>query len=217
MEAQIRIIKKYPNRRLYDTQTSAYITLSEVKELVLGFEAFQVVDAKSGKDLTRSILLQIILEEESAGIPIFSSELLSMIIRFYGNAMQSMLGKYLENNLQSFVEFQHTVQDQVLSLYEGNPRQQNELWSQLLNFQQPDMQGVMSTYMGQSQSMLRKIQAQLQAQARSMLGTGYSAELFPPPRAPKNPAQETPALTAEATRQEASRLPRRRQPLKSGG
>ncbi|MDR1646997.1 MAG: polyhydroxyalkanoate synthesis repressor PhaR [Zoogloeaceae bacterium] len=205
MEAKIRIIKKYPNRRLYDTRTSAYITLSEVKELVLGFEAFQVVDAKSGEDLTRSILLQIILEEESAGIPIFSSELLSMIIRFYGNAMQSMLGKYMENNLHSFVEFQHTVQDQVLSLYEGNPRLQNELWSQLLNFQQPDMQGVMSTYMGQSQSMLQKIQSQ----ARSILGAGYPAEFFPP-RAPKNSAPEPSASITGDARQGTPQPPRRR-------
>ena len=77
MSEQVRLIKKYPNRRLYDTKTSAYITLGDVKELVLKFEPFKVLDAKTGDDLTRSILLQIILEEESGGVPLFSCELLS--------------------------------------------------------------------------------------------------------------------------------------------
>ena len=91
-----RIIKKYPNRRLYDTETSTYITLAEVKDLVLQYKEFQVQDAKSGDDLTRAILLQIILEEESTGgLPMFSSDLLSQLIRFYGNAMQGVMGAYL--------------------------------------------------------------------------------------------------------------------------
>src|SRR6186997_2132438 len=88
MENHLRLIKKYPNRRLYDTKTSSYITLADVKQMVLKQEEFQVVDAKSGEDLTRQILLQIILEEESGGVPMFSSTLLSQLIRSYGNAMQ---------------------------------------------------------------------------------------------------------------------------------
>ena len=102
MAGQSRLIKKYPNRRLYDTRTSTYITLADVKELVLAHEGFQVVDAKSGDDLTRAILLQIILEEEAGGAPMFSSDLLSQMIRFYGNAMQGMMGNYIENNIKSF-------------------------------------------------------------------------------------------------------------------
>ncbi|MEI6117538.1 MAG: polyhydroxyalkanoate synthesis repressor PhaR, partial [Burkholderiales bacterium] len=82
-EVSVRLIKKYPNRRLYDTQTSTYITLSDVKQLVLDHELFKVVDAKSGDDLTRRILLQIILEEESGGVPMFSSTMLAHVIRFY--------------------------------------------------------------------------------------------------------------------------------------
>ena len=85
MSNSVRLIKKYPNRRLYDTKTSSYITLVDVKELVLQHEDFQVVDAKTGEDLTRSILLQIILEEEAGGAPMFSSEMLSQMIRFYGS------------------------------------------------------------------------------------------------------------------------------------
>ena len=92
----VRLIKKYPNRRLYDTQTSTYITLTDVKQLVLDQEVFKVVDAKSHEDLTRSILLQIILEEESGGVPMFSSTMLAQVIRFYGHAMQSVMGSYLE-------------------------------------------------------------------------------------------------------------------------
>src|SRR6266404_2180022 len=90
----VRLIKKYPNRRLYDTQTSSYITLTDVKQLVLDNEDFAVIDAKSDEDLTRSILLQIILEEESNGTPMFSSGALSQIIRYYGHAMQGMMGSY---------------------------------------------------------------------------------------------------------------------------
>src|SRR3546814_14932230 len=108
----VRLIKKYPNRRLYDTQTSAYITLSDVKQLVLDCEEFKVVDAKSGEDLTRSILLQIILEEESGGMPMFSPTMLSQIIRFYGHAMQGVMGSYLEKNIQAFMDIQDRMTEQ---------------------------------------------------------------------------------------------------------
>ena len=93
MPESVRLIKKYPNRRLYDTQTSSYITLADVKDLVLKHESFHVVDAKSNEDLTRQILLQIILEEESAGSPMFSHDALTHLIRFYGNAMQGIMGR----------------------------------------------------------------------------------------------------------------------------
>src|SRR6185295_17150707 len=121
MSEDTRLIKKYPNRRLYDTATSSYITLADVKKLVLGQTPFKVVDAKSNEDLTRSILLQIILEEESAGAPMFSSDMLSQIIRFYGNAMQGMMGTYLEKNIQTFMEIQKKLQEQSKQLYGQNP------------------------------------------------------------------------------------------------
>jgi len=98
MEHQLRLIKKYPNRRLYDTKTSSYITLVDVKQMVLKQEEFQVVDAKSGDDLTRAILLQIILEEESGGMPLFSSELSRNSSARTVTAMQGMMGSYLERN-----------------------------------------------------------------------------------------------------------------------
>ena len=117
-----RIIKKYPNRRLYDTETSTYITLAEVKELVLGYKAFQVQDAKSGEDLTRSILLQIILEEESGGVPMFSSDMLANIIRYYGHAMQGLMGSYLERSIFAFHEAQKRFQEQASTLYGELPK-----------------------------------------------------------------------------------------------
>jgi polyhydroxyalkanoate synthesis repressor PhaR len=174
MSDLVRLIKKYPNRRLYDTKTSAYITLGDVKELVLKFEAFKVLDAKTGEDLTRSILLQIILEEETGGMPLFSSELLSGFIRFYGSAMQGMLGKYLENNMRTFVDFQGKLQEQsrIIGGPGENPHLQADFWAQFLNFQQPAMQSMMSAYMDQSKKMFQSMQDQLQTQTRTMF-TGF--------------------------------------------
>ena len=102
----LRVIKKYPNRRLYDTNTSSYITLAEVKRLVMQHEPFQVVDAKTSEDLTRSIFLQIILEEEAGGSPMFTAPVLANIIRFYGHTMQGMMGGYLEKNMQALMDLQ---------------------------------------------------------------------------------------------------------------
>lgn len=101
-----RIIKKYPNRRLYDTDTSTYITLAEIKHLVMRRAPCIVLDAKSGEDITRSILLQIILEEEANGTPMFTADVLANIIRFYGHTMQGFMGGYLEKNIQTLMEMQ---------------------------------------------------------------------------------------------------------------
>src|SRR5215471_5870248 len=128
-ENQTRLIKKYPNRRLYDTKTSSYITLADVKQMVHRQEDFQVVDAKSGEDLTRAILLQIILEEESGGLPMFSSDLLSQLIRFYGNAMQGVMGTYLERNIRAFQDMQKAIQDQSQKMYGDNSRMSQDLWA----------------------------------------------------------------------------------------
>lgn len=162
----VRIIKKYPNRRLYDTQTSSYITLSDVKQLVLDNTIFKVVDAKSGQELTRSILLQIILEEESGGLPMFSAEMLAQIIRFYGHAMQGMMGAYLEKNLQVFKEIQDRMSDQSKSFYgtQFGP----EAWSQFVNMQAPMMQNMMNNYVEQSKNMFVQMQDQMQDQTRAM-------------------------------------------------
>ncbi len=164
-----RMIKKYPNRRLYDTQTSSYITLTDVKQLVLDNEEFTVVDAKSNEDLTRSILLQIILEEEANGTPMFSSAALSQIIRYYGHAMQGMMGSYLEKNIQAFIDIQNKLAENSKGLYEGKPFSP-EMWTQFMNVQGPMMQGMMSNYIEQSKNLFIQMQEQMQNQTKSMFG-----------------------------------------------
>ncbi len=119
--AQIRIIKKYPNRRLYDTEISSYITLEEVRQLVLEGEKFEIHDAKSGEDLTRSVLLQIISENESGGQPMLSVPLLTQIIRFYGDSLQGMMGPYLERSIEAFLEQQQQFRQQLSSVLGQTP------------------------------------------------------------------------------------------------
>ncbi|XAH21806.1 polyhydroxyalkanoate synthesis repressor PhaR [Xylophilus sp. GW821-FHT01B05] len=156
-----RIIKKYPNRRLYDTATSAYITLTEVRQLVMASESFVVRDAKSNEDLTRSILLQIILEEEAGGAPMFSEAVLANIIRFYGHSMQGFMGAYLEKNVQAFTDIQAKLAEQSKGL---TP----EMWAQFMNMQSPLVQGMMGNYVEQSKNTFLQMQEQLQKQTEQM-------------------------------------------------
>jgi len=170
MPKATRLIKKYPNRRLYDTETSTYITLADVKQLVLEQEEFQVLDAKSQEDLTRSILLQIILEEEAGGVPMFTSPMLAHMIRFYGHAMQGMMGTYLEKNIQAFIDIQQKMKEQLgdpTRLYDGKGFGP-ELWTQFLQGQAPMMQSMMGSYMEQSKNMFMQMQEQMQNQTRTM-------------------------------------------------
>ena len=177
-ESQLRLIKKYPNRRLYDTKTSSYITLADVKQMVVKQEEFQVIDAKSGDDLTRQILLQIILDEESGGVPMFSSDLLSQMIRSYGSAMQGFMGTYLEKNVEAFQQLQKALQEQSQKIYGDNSRASQDLWAQFMNLQGPAMQSLMRAYMEQSQKMFSQFHEQMQSQARNMF-SGFTFPGFP--------------------------------------
>lgn len=116
-----RIIKKYPNRRLYDTAESKYVTLSDVRELVLNGVSFCVIDKKSSEDITRSILLQIIIEQEEDGDPMFSSEVLEQMIGFYGNSVQGQAGDFIRSSLELFQEQQRRFQEQVTGAMQSNP------------------------------------------------------------------------------------------------
>lgn len=115
----MRVIKKYPNRRLYDTEKSAYITLVNVHELIRQGVAFKVVDAESGEDITRAILIQIIIEQENGDTPIFTTEMLTKFIRFYDEPSQGIFGEFLEKNLQIFLDQQKRFQQQVEGLLES--------------------------------------------------------------------------------------------------
>ncbi|KAA0987282.1 polyhydroxyalkanoate synthesis repressor PhaR [Pseudomonas sp. ANT_J12] len=136
-----RLIKKYPNRRLYDTHTSSHLTLADIRQLVVDKIPFQVVDAKTGEDLTRSILLQVILEAESGGEPIFSSEMLMGIIQFYG-PYQGVLGSYLDKSIQTVIDIQSQT-----------GAQSSEDWSTFMHQQAPVMQDLMRQYVDQSKAL----------------------------------------------------------------
>jgi polyhydroxyalkanoate synthesis repressor PhaR len=162
-----RVLKKYPNRRLYDTQTSSYITLADVKAMVLDAQDFEVRDAKTGDDITRSILLQIILEEETGGVPMFSTQTLAQIIRFYGHAMQGLMGAYLEKNLQAFVDIQNRIAEQSKVLYDAK-NFTPETWAQLMGGQSPLVQGLMGNYLEHSRKLFLQMQEQLEKQAGTL-------------------------------------------------
>ena len=139
MAKNIRVIKKYPNRRLYDTEQSRYITLVDLQALVMSGEEFEVVDANSGKDITRTILLQIISEQESGGQPLFTTDILLRIIRFYGASVQDAFSTYLEQSLSLFEQQQQAFNEQLKEAVQHNPvtalsemTQRNlEIWQQI--------------------------------------------------------------------------------------
>ncbi len=158
-----RIIKKYPNRRLYDTDTSSYITLAQVKRLVMDSEPFVVLDVKTGEDLTRNILLQIILEEESNDSPMFTAPVLASVIRFYGHAMQGFMSGYLENNMQQLMDVQAKFAEQSKNL---SP----EMWTQFMALQSPVLQGMLGGKLEQSKNLFEQMQEQMQKQTGQMLG-----------------------------------------------
>jgi polyhydroxyalkanoate synthesis repressor PhaR len=130
----VRIIKKYPNRRLYDTEISTYVTLDDVRQLVMDGEDFEVQDAKSGQDLTRSVLLQIITEREELGQPMLSRQMLSQLIRYYGDSLQGFMGTYLERSLQVFNEQQQQFRSQLNNLLGQTP------WAMMQNMAERNLE-----------------------------------------------------------------------------
>jgi polyhydroxyalkanoate synthesis repressor PhaR len=186
-----RIIKKYPNRRLYDTETSTYITLAEVKELVLGYKEFQVLDAKSGENLTRAILLQIILEEESGGVPMFSTDMLANIIRYYGHSMQGLMGSYLERSINAFHEAQKRFQEQAQVLI---PKMPSDAFTNIIAGG-PQIPQVMGGYIEKGAKAVIDMQDELRSQALKLFsgfpyaappaGAAPEAEAAKPKRAPR--------------------------------
>ncbi len=198
--ASPRIIKKYPNRRLYDTETSAYITLAEVKALVLQYQEFKVQDAKTGEDLTRAILLQIILEEESGGVPMFSTEMLANIIRYYGHAMQGLMGSYLERSILAFHEAQKRFQAQAQSLYGELPKVPGEAWAQFMT-QQQKIPNVMGGYLEKGAKAVIDMQDELRSQALKLFsGFPYTPGTPPAPGEEPKPKAAPKAGGAKRTR-----------------
>lgn len=119
--SDIRVIKKYPNRRLYDTKISRYITLAEIKDLVMSYSDFKVIDAKTSEDLTRCTLMQIIAEEETKGQPLMTQEILKEFVRFYGDSMQAMMSRFLEHSIKLFMERRAGLKSPLNTILGANP------------------------------------------------------------------------------------------------
>jgi len=164
---QTRLLKKYPNRRLYDTAASRYVTLAEVRQLVIAGEPLKAVDAKTGEDITRSMLLQIILEAEAGGAPMFTEDMLAHIIRFHGYAMQGFMGGYLEKNIQVVLDIQSQLVERAEQLRRELMRNQilkPEAWVQFMGLQSPLMQELMNKYLEQSKTLFVQMQQQITRQ-----------------------------------------------------
>ena len=168
MSEPVRLIKKYPNRRLYDTKTSAYITLGDVKDLVLKLRGLQGGRRQDGR---RSDPQHSAADHPGRGnrrcAALLRTNCFPFFIRFYGNAMQGMLGKYLESNMKTFVDFRKAAGPDR-PVFGDNTQMQADVWAQFLNFQQPAMQSMMSAYMDQSSKMFQQMQEQIQSQTRNM-------------------------------------------------
>lgn len=119
--SESRIVKKYPNRRLYDTELSRYITLGDLRKLVLDGDDFEVRDASTGADITRTVLLQIIAEQEAEDRPLFTTDILTHIIRSYGGSTQDVFTSYLSKSLEMFGQQQELYQSQLGKLASGDP------------------------------------------------------------------------------------------------
>jgi polyhydroxyalkanoate synthesis repressor PhaR len=133
-----RLIRKYSNRRLYDTTASRHVTLEDLRQLIIAGERIKVIDDKSGEDLTRSVLLQIISEQEQFGAPVLGSELLEMIIRFHGRPVQALLSRYLEQAFTTMVRQQESMQSEMARTLQTPfapltelARKNLELWEQM--------------------------------------------------------------------------------------
>ena len=133
-----RVIKKYANRRLYDSTGSRHVTLDDIRKMIVSGDKVKVIDDKSGEDLTRAVLLQVISEQEQFGTPVLSMELLESIIRFYGNPGQEMLTRYMEQGIGSLVRQQQVMRAEMAKVLEGPmapmaefARQNMEHWSKV--------------------------------------------------------------------------------------
>lgn len=165
----IRIIKKYQNRRLYDTATSTYIILEDIKQIIVDGDMVQVVDVKTGEDVSRNVLLQIILEEEVNGMPMFSNEFLFQIIRFYGKSFQPSLSPFLEQGIDLFKKMQKQFYEQIRDAY-GKERLPSgvELWREFMAQQGPQLEGMIKEYVQNNTNVFLKMQEQLQKQTENI-------------------------------------------------
>jgi polyhydroxyalkanoate synthesis repressor PhaR len=160
---ETRIIKKYQNRRLYDTATSTYVILEDIKQMIMDGEQIKVIDIKTEQDVTRSVLLQIILEEEVNGIPMFSNDFMFQIIRFYGKAFQPSLSPFLEHGVELFKKMQKQFYEQIRDVY-GKERLSSGvvLWKEFMQQQGPVIEDAIKDHIQSSTDAFLKMQEQIQ-------------------------------------------------------
>ena len=165
-----RVIKKYQNRRLYDVATSTYIIFEDIKQMIIEGETISVVDVKTNEDVTRSVLLQIILEEEVNGVPMFSNEFMFQIIRFYGKAFQPSLSPFLEHGVDLFKRMQKNFYEQIKEVY-GKEKLSSrvDLWQEFINNQGPQLENTIRDYIQNNTSVFLKMQENLREQAENIL------------------------------------------------
>jgi polyhydroxyalkanoate synthesis repressor PhaR len=167
---EVRLIKKYQNRRLYDTATSTYIVLEDIKQILVDGETIKVIDVKSELDVTRSVLLQIILEEEINGVPIFSNDFLLQIIRFYGKSFQPSISPFLEHGINFIRKMQKNFYDQMQEPYNKNNLNSNfELWQEFIKQQAPQIELGIKDYIQNTANTFLNIQDNIQQQAQSVI------------------------------------------------
>lgn len=116
---ETRTIRKYANRRLYDTQTSRHVNHEDVRRIIADGVDIEVIDDTSGEDITRSVLLQLVAEQERGGRPVLSDQMLTQIIRFYEHPMQGLFGVWLQQSFETFLRQQQNLQDHMKSLFGG--------------------------------------------------------------------------------------------------
>lgn len=171
---ETRVIKKYQNRRLYDTATSTYIVLEDIKQMIVDGEIIKVVDLKTESDVTRSVLLQIILEEEANSTPIFSDEFLLQIIRFYGKAFQPAISPFLEQSIMMLRQTQKRFYTQLKATHPKESISSSfEMWKEFWNNNGPSVQQNIFEYLSASTNkfiqMQEDVQEQFQSQTESFL------------------------------------------------
>lgn len=180
MDHPKRLIKKYSNRRLYDTVTSAYITVDDARYLIQNGADIQVIDAKTGEDITRSILLQIVVEAETGDTPIFSSEVLVKLIHFYGQDRPEMMSRFLEMNIQLLFQLQQQMREKIRLLNGEDSTLSNKLWNDFLSMQGPAMLNLMSSYLDQNAQLYLNMQQQMQEQTKQIFAVPHDPALSEP-------------------------------------
>ena len=167
--SELRLIRKYQNRRLYDVATSTYVVLKDIKDIIVQGDTIQVFDVSRKQDVTRSVLLQVILEEEVNGVPMFSDEFLLNIIRFYGQSFQTAMNPLLEQGIKTFQNMHHNFYEQYKK-HNGskNPPIMLQVWKNFLAVQTPTWEESLKQYVEKNSDGFLLMQQNLQQQTQQM-------------------------------------------------